>query len=172
MTGHASLEAMRSESPPEALGDGQASEPTPGDRLLLLGWCAACLVGTLSLFVYLPMSSLPELAALSEHPTPLTILFGLSAASAAVITRKARHMPAFNGAHTPLRAGSVTAILGFLLYVTYVYGMSSNLAVAQAAPQVGDEAPGFRVTDPDGRVFDLQNYRGAPVLLVFYRGQW
>ena len=38
--------------------------------------------------------------------------------------------------------------------------------------QIGDEAPGFRVVDPDGRVFDLHDFRGEPVLLVFFRGQW
>ena len=38
------------------------------------------------------------------------------------------------------------------------------------APGVGDRAPDFTLDGTGGRTFTLSDYRGAPVLLVFYPG--
>ncbi|MDL2403418.1 peroxiredoxin-like family protein [Rhizobium mayense] len=46
-------------------------------------------------------------------------------------------------------------------------------AIAERAVRAGDQAPAFRLPDPDGKVissYDLRN--GGPVLVVFYRGGW
>ena len=51
-----------------------------------------------------------------------------------------------------------------------LYGMS---AVPPASgPAVGVPAPDFTMTDQDGRTVRLADFRGAPLLLVFYRGHW
>ncbi|MDL2407076.1 peroxiredoxin-like family protein [Rhizobium calliandrae] len=45
--------------------------------------------------------------------------------------------------------------------------------IAERAVRAGDQAPAFRLPDPDGNVissYDLRN--GGPALVVFYRGGW
>ena len=127
----------------------------------------------MGLFLYLPMSTFPGLEALSENPEPLTALFGLSALTTVAILLGTERRSAFvPDLQTPLLAGTVMAILGFTAYGTYVYAFSQTLATAERAPQVGDMAPDFEVTDPEGKTLSLQAQRGAPVFLVFYRGQW
>jgi len=39
-----------------------------------------------------------------------------------------------------------------------------------AAPRVGERAPGFELPGTGGRNFSLAEYRGKPVVLVFYPG--
>ena len=143
------------------------------DRLLLWIWCIACFLATMGLFLYLPMSTFPRLEELSENPEPLTVLFGSSVLVTVAILLGCERRPAFTAAlQKPLLVGTVAAILGFTSYGTYVYAFSQTLAVAEAAPKVGDMAPDFEVVDPEGRTFSLSAHRGAPILLVFYRGQW
>jgi peroxiredoxin len=48
----------------------------------------------------------------------------------------------------------------------------SVLPVAAAAPQVGQAAPDFVLTDDTGAPLQLAGLRGKNVLLVFYRGHW
>lgn len=127
----------------------------------------------MGLFLYLPMSTFTALETLSEQPTPLTALFGLSALVTVAVMVGSEGRPAFGpGLRGALLAGTIAAVLGFTAYGTYVYGFSQTLAVASAAPQRGDIAPDFSVTDPEGQTYTLSELRGAPVLLVFYRGQW
>ena len=143
------------------------------DRLLLWVWCICCFIGTVCIFIYLPMSTRPSMEQLSEHPGPLTLFFGLCAAASVGIAWAARHRPPFTGGlRRPLWIGTAASVLGFSGYTTYVYAFSSGLAVAEAAPQVGELAPDFVVTDPEGREWSLQTFRGSSVLLVFYRGHW
>ena len=131
-------------------------------------------MATVALFVYLPMSTSPELEQLSEAPEPLTALFGGGVALCIVILWITRKRPAFGteALRKPMRVGTWAACIGFALYVTYVYAFSQTLPGAESAPRVGQVAPNFEVEDPDGRVFNLEDTRGTPVLLVFYRGQW
>jgi peroxiredoxin len=45
--------------------------------------------------------------------------------------------------------------------------------IAERAIHAGDQAPGFRLRDPDGKAisfYDLLN--SGPVVIVFYRGRW
>jgi hypothetical protein len=46
------------------------------------------------------------------------------------------------------------------------------LPAASGAPQVGQAAPDFALTDHTGEPFQLAAQRGKNVLLVFYRGHW
>jgi AhpC/TSA family len=67
----------------------------------------------------------------------------------------------------PLAAVNVTLAA---LFAWFLYGM---LAVPPVAgPAVGGPAPDFALTDQDGRAVHLADFRGKPLLLVFYRGHW
>jgi len=148
-----------------------SEQPTDGDRALLWLWCLACFVASVALFGYLPMSTLVEMEELSEHPGPLTAIFGVAAAAALAIFLITRRRPAFAGdLRRSLWVGTVAALLGFGSYGGYL--ASTDLKPAADAPQVGETAPDFRIVDPDGREFWLMDFRGGPVLLVFYRGMW
>ena len=143
------------------------------DRLLLWTWCVACFLATMGLFLYLPMSTFPNLEALSEDPTPITVLLGVCVTLCVAIMLISERRPAFvPELQNVLLAGTLAAVLGVTAYGTYVYAFSQTVAVASAAPQVGDMPPDFSVTDPEGRTSTLSDHRGSPVLLVFYRGQW
>jgi hypothetical protein len=127
----------------------------------------------LGLFLYLPMSTFPALEALSEDPTPITIILGGCVGICVAILVASERRPAFvQELRDVLLVGTLAAVLGFTAYGTYVYAFSQTLAVASSAPQLGDTAPDFSVTDPEGRTFALSQHRDTPVLLVFYRGQW
>lgn len=80
-------------------------------------------------------------------------------------------------------AGLVVATLGvaiFGLFVFSVFVMARWMPAAQGAPEVGQKAPEFNLSDTDGRPVSLSELRSTPVngktpkgvLLVFYRGYW
>jgi membrane protease YdiL (CAAX protease family) len=72
---------------------------------------------------------------------------------------------------------SVLIIAGFV-FTSFV--MSRWLPPSSGAPQVGQKAPDFTLTDTDGKAVSLSSLVSAPlngkapkgVLLVFYRGYW
>jgi hypothetical protein len=41
-----------------------------------------------------------------------------------------------------------------------------------AGPPIGSPAPAFTLADQTGKSVRLEDFRGAPLLLVFYRGHW
>jgi hypothetical protein len=69
-----------------------------------------------------------------------------------------------------MRLGTATAALFFLGYTTYIYSFS-RLPPAPNAPLVGDKAPDFSITDPEGRNWTLSEMKGD-TLVFFYRGHW
>ena len=70
------------------------------------------------------------------------------------------------------------AIFGFFVFTTFI--MARRMPAAQGAPEVGQKAPDFRLSDTDGRPVSLSELLATPVngkapkgvLLVFYRGYW
>lgn len=86
----------------------------------------------------------------------------------------------------PRRSKVVTAIvatlsvvvLGFFVFAVFV--AARWLPASKGAPQVGQRAPEFSLTDTAGKQVSLTELRTAPidgnapkgVLLVFYRGYW
>jgi hypothetical protein len=60
---------------------------------------------------------------------------------------------------------ALAALFAALLYVVPVVPAASG-------PTVGAAAPDFEVTDHTGKVVQLADFRGSPLLLVFYRGHW
>ena len=80
-------------------------------------------------------------------------------------------------------AGIVAATLSgavFGLFVFAVFIGARFLPASKAAPQVGQKAPDFTLTDSNGKVVSLSELLSSPVnakspkgvLLVFYRGYW
>ena len=150
-------------------------------KLLLNLWAIATLGATISLTVYLVGSTtLTKLHAMKmqtsemhfqEQPWKLSIAFGLMVLISVAITVAVKHMPPFQGSlRKVMITGSVTSILGFALYGLYV-GPLSTMQRAQDVPEVGEQAPDFAITDPDGRTWRLSDFH-SDILLVFYRGYW
>lgn len=146
--------------------------PSPKARFAAVLWLIASLLPTVGLMVYLSLSSSaqPNLAQISEEPHLFTaLLAGGSLLSLAVVTGRSRlFFP--SSVLTKMRIGSAAGLVGFFLYSFYVYSFSA-LPPAPLAPKVGDQAPDFAVTDPDGRTWTLSELKGD-VLVFFYRGHW
>lgn len=70
------------------------------------------------------------------------------------------------------------AVFGFFVFSTFV--MARWLPAASGAPQIGQKAPEFSLSDTDGKPRSLSELLSTPikgkapkgVLLVFYRGYW
>jgi hypothetical protein len=56
------------------------------------------------------------------------------------------------------------------LFATLLYGVTG--VPAATGPALGAPAPDFALVDQSGKTVRLSDLRGAPVLLVFYRGHW
>ena len=86
----------------------------------------------------------------------------------------------------PTRSKVVTSIVGLLsllviaFFVFTIFIASRWLPASTGAPQVGQRAPDFTLTDTTGRQVSLSELLTSPVngsapkgvLLVFYRGYW
>jgi hypothetical protein len=60
---------------------------------------------------------------------------------------------------------AVAAAFSAILYVVSVVPPASG-------PPIGAPAPAFALADQNGKTVRLEDFRGAPLLLVFYRGHW
>jgi hypothetical protein len=86
----------------------------------------------------------------------------------------------------PTRSKIVTSIVGILsvavfgFFIFAVFIAARWLPASTGAPQVGQRAPDFTLTDTTGKSVSLSELLSAPlngsapkgVLLVFYRGYW
>jgi hypothetical protein len=69
-------------------------------------------------------------------------------------------------------------VIGLFIFVVFV--MSKQLPASKAAPQVGQKAPEFTLTDTTGKQVALSELLATPikgqppkgVLMIFYRGYW
>ena len=69
-------------------------------------------------------------------------------------------------------------VIGFFLFAFFIGGRA--LPASKGAPQVGQRAPDFTLTDSSGKAVSLNELLTTPingnaprgVLLVFYRGYW
>lgn len=79
--------------------------------------------------------------------------------------------------------GSILAVAStmiFALFIFVVFVFPRHLPSSASAPQVGQKAPQFTLTDTNGKAVSLSELLTAPidgkapagVLLVFYRGYW
>ena len=77
-----------------------------------------------------------------------------------------------------LAAGFGVFLLAGLLFL--IYGMGSWLPASTGAPQIGQKAPAFTLTDSSNKPVTLAQLLSEPVnnkppkgvLLIFYRGYW
>lgn len=81
---------------------------------------------------------------------------------------------------------SVLAVLGLLLFGSFIFMtfvFARWLPASEGAPRVGNRAPEFTLSDPNGKPVSLAELLSTPinvtstgkprgVLLIFYRGYW
>lgn len=94
-------------------------------------------------------------------PNWLLVALGLVLSTLAVVRAGRRLVPGvLLGANVALAA----------LFFVFLYVFAAVPAVA--GPRVGAAAPAFTLVDEKGATVRLEDFRGAPLLLVFYRGHW
>jgi hypothetical protein len=127
-----------------------------------------------TVFVYLP--------ATRDFPWANLLLFLL----AAVLLFAGIRRGFASGRLHPTRSKIVTSIVGLLsvavfgFFIFAVFIAARWLPASTGAPQVGQRAPDFTLTDTTGKSVSLSELLSAPlngaapkgVLLVFYRGYW
>ena len=94
-------------------------------------------------------------------PIWIVVFFGLGISVLAVVRARRRALPAALAGLNMLVAAAFAA----MLYVAWVVPPASG-------PLIGAPAPAFALADQNGRTVRLEDFRGAPLLLVFYRGHW
>lgn len=94
-------------------------------------------------------------------PNWLLIGLGLAVSALAVVRARRRILPVLLLGLNALLATGFAAILYVVSVVPPVSG-----------PPIGAPAPSFALVDQSGRMVRLEDFRGAPLLLVFYRGHW
>jgi len=127
-----------------------------------------------SFFVWFPVTR--------DFPWANLLLFAMAAALLLVGLRRAfaadRPHPRLSKIAASVVAVLSLAIFGFFIAATFVIGR--NLPASQRAPQVGQKAPEFSLSDTDGNSVSLSQLLASPingkkpkgVLLIFYRGYW
>jgi hypothetical protein len=115
-----------------------------------------------------------------DFPWANLLLFAVAAALLLVGVRRAFAPERWLGSKlSALVAATLSvAIFGFFVFSTFI--MARRLPTAHGAPQVGQKAPDFSLSDSDGHTVSLSELLKAPingkpprgVLLVFYRGYW
>jgi uncharacterized BrkB/YihY/UPF0761 family membrane protein len=127
-----------------------------------------------SVFVWFPVTR--------NFPWVNLLLFAVAAALLLVGLRRAfaRDKP------HPMRskiAAIVVAVLSlaiFGFFIATIFIIARNLPASQRAPQVGQKAPDFSLSDTNGNSVSLSKLLASPlngkapkgVLLIFYRGYW
>ena len=115
-----------------------------------------------------------------DFPWASLLLFGIAAALLIVGLRRAfaRERPTRSKV-----AGVIVTTLSVLIFGLFIFSafiMSRWMPAARGAPQVGQKAPDFSLSDTNGKTVALSDLISAPikakpakgVLLIFYRGYW
>jgi hypothetical protein len=125
-------------------------------------------------FVWFPLTR--------DFPWANLLLFGIAAALLLMGARRAfapdRHSPKRSKIVGSVLATLSVAIFGFFILTTFI--MARRLPASHGAPQVGQQAPDFKLSDTNGKLVTFSELRASPinantpkgVLLVFYRGYW
>ena len=143
--------------------------PTPGRNWPALAGLAAGLgaVGLYGLAIYGLGAYIPSVRN-DALPNWLLLAVGIGL-SALGIRRATGHRPVYAG------RGIARLALGFnlvfaaaLAWVLY----SVTALPASQGPGIGTPAPAFALQDQRDQTVRLRDFRGRPLLLVFYRGHW
>jgi hypothetical protein len=126
--------------------------------LLSIGGFVAVLIG-LAVYWFLMDISWVRSTAL---PSLVLIAGGLAVCGFAVYQQRSI---------TTIASTSLASLLG-MLFVFLIFGLT-RLPAAAAAPQVGQNAPAFSISNQLGQKVALADlHKNGPALLVFYRGHW
>ena len=129
---------------------------------LALSGSALVLLGAVGYFVV--VTQFPgRLQSMRNHAVPNWLLIGLGLTLGWLAVRRAH------------RRWTPRLLLGFncvvaVLFAAMLYGMLR--VPATSGPAIGQPAPEFAQLDQSGQRVRLSDFRGAPLLLVFYRGHW
>lgn len=145
-------------------------------NLLPLAGFLVCVVAFLSYFYVFS-----RFAVTRDVPWAAWLLFALGLGLlAAGLARPYRQPERYRGRVAgPILGVLSLAIVGFFFFYTVV--QSRQLPAAAGAPEVGERAPDFVLTDSEGRSVRLYDLVGPAaggsgpsswVVLVFYRGYW
>ena len=119
-----------------------------------------------------------------DFPWANLLLFGIAAAFLLLGIRRAF---AGNRSRRSKIAGSIAASLSILIFAFFIFSvfvMARWMPAARGAPQVGQKAPDFSLSDTNGKTVTLSELLTIPikgktastnprgVLLIFYRGYW
>lgn len=126
-------------------------------------------------FVWFPVTrDFPWANLLLFAAAAVLLLFGLRRAFSA-----GRPRPTQSKIAGAILTTASVAIFGFFVFAVFI--MARQLPASQGAPQIGQKAPDFTLTDTDGKPVSLagllasrdgQGKSPRGVLLVFYRGYW
>lgn len=139
-----------------------------GTRLVLLG-LALGIAGIVSYFVVALRFGawLPEVRN-SAHPNITLVLVGLVLSGLGVCRALTTPRGRSGRWLAPALAALNVVLAGAFAWM--LYGASAVPLVS--GPVVGAPAPDFAAVDQNGRTTRLADFRGRPLLLVFYRGHW
>jgi hypothetical protein len=127
-----------------------------------------------SVFVWFPITR--------DFPWANLLLFGFAAALLLVGARRAFARDRPRPTRSKIAASILTtlsvAIFGLFIFLIFIFARS--LPASHGAPQVGQKAPDFTLTDTNSKPVSLSELLASPVngqtprgvLLVFYRGYW
>jgi hypothetical protein len=144
------------------------SSPRSGTRLAALGLVLG-ITGIVSYFVIaLHFGAwLPQVRN-SAQPNLTVVLVGM-ALSAIGVRRAFGTPPGGRGRRLAPALASLNVVLA-AAFAWMLYGASTVPPVS--GPAIGVPAPDFAAVDQNGRPARLADFRGSPLLLVFYRGHW
>jgi hypothetical protein len=117
-----------------------------------------------------------------DFPWANLLLFGVAAALLVVGVRSAfapdRSHPKQSKIVGSILAALSVLVFGFFVFATFI--MARQLPASHGAPQMGQKAPDFTLSDTNGKPVSLSELLSSTVngktpkgvLLVFYRGYW
>ncbi len=122
--------------------------------------CAAGVVG-----YFVVVFHAPTLAAVRDWALPNWAAIAAGLGCSAIGMRRASER-----GRTMSRLLAVTSVGLAAVFAWFLYVIPS--LPSAAGPVLGAAAPDFALAAPDGRTVRLADFRGGPLLLVFYRGHW